>query len=332
MDFTEIKPFDQNLSKEVESDHAQIGLTLPDGKILISENISNPEYHCYFKYGDKPPFHNTHMFVEKPYDSDAVLCDSLQKKEDAQIDRISMMLKKGTVGVYVIVEGYNRFLIRLQQCVPSYGLYTHDLKSTGNIIGIFVHPQYHGGLCFNCYEEEYEEDGKKRTLIVPVVSIDASECKVSIAGVHVSGCASQFPKNGLSKLADVMREVLYDYGQDVIAIGDFNTPVSGVEKYVVGNLTNAELLPAKYLTHVNPSSQAAVYDHAVVLHRQPKYEMLSKTRICKSSRALVSAIHNARSHVSDSVLDCDKSDWEEMDVLQKLNILTEGAREFIRGN
>jgi len=101
--FTSILPFNQGnpLKNGVFSDHAEIALKV-DNRVMNVWNISNPEYHCYFEYGDNPPFHHTDLFVNKPF-VDKVMDKGLQDKTNDQINTIATRFVKGEVSIQIIV-------------------------------------------------------------------------------------------------------------------------------------------------------------------------------------------------------------------------------------
>lgn len=117
-----------------------------------------------------------------------------------------------------------------------------------------------------------------------------------LVGVHISGCASQFPKSGLQELARQLISLHYAHpGADILAVGDYNCPPCYVDAILVNEVrrvTDVQRLPSTYLTHVNPNCQAAVYDHAVVV-RARSYRLGSISELPVSGRSLVTAINRS---------------------------------------
>jgi hypothetical protein len=120
--FTPILPFSQEnvLESAVQSDHAEIAIRTPNDRIINVWNISNPAYHCYYKYGNTPPFHKSHLFVDQPY-TNGKMEAGLATKTQHQIATIAERFVKGEVNVQIIVEGFESFYSDLATKIKSLG-------------------------------------------------------------------------------------------------------------------------------------------------------------------------------------------------------------------
>ena len=306
--FTSILPFNQGnpLKNGVFSDHAEIALKV-DNRVMNVWNISNPEYHCYFEYGDNPPFHHTDLFVNKPF-VDEVMDKGLQDKTNDQINTIATRFVKGEVSIQIIVEGFDSFYKDLNDKIQELGsdnfqiIRNTDLK--GNITGILVDTSKFSiltkGVSYVKYNEIEDSDNKKE-MRNPFVHIkDKSSGKsMVVVGVHVSGCGSQYPKSGLKTLMEIIEQI-YELNlgkSDVIAAGDFNTPPMNARESIIETMKHqAILLNAPYPTHANPKSQAANYDQVVIVQADTtiKYEMLQAPEVSVASQNLIKSIEQSR--------------------------------------
>lgn len=311
--FNPIFPFNQDnpLKPGVQSDHAEIAIKA-DNRVINIWNISNPIYHCYFKYGDNPPFHHTDLFVEKPF-VDGVMDISLREKINDQINTIAKRFVKGEVNIQVIVEGYEAFYSELIDKINSLGIEEFKIirqsNSKGNITGILIDTSKFtiiesGVICSKYLEAEAEKE-----LTTPFAKLeDKSNSKIMvIMGVHVNGCGSQYPKNGLETLAGVIRQIQETLlgNSDIIAVGDYNTPPMHARASVIELLKpEAVLLKAPYPTHVNPKSEAANYDQVVILQHNAEatYEMLPASHLSIASQNLIDSIKENHERVSKKLL------------------------------
>lgn len=313
----DILPFndDNKLSSNVQSDHAEIALRVANDKIINIWNISNPAYHCYYKYGDNPPFHKTHLFVNKPF-TDSVMESSLTSKIESQVATIAARFVLEDVNIQVIVEGYEAFYKLLSDTIKALGvehfqiisLLNHEKpknwKAENNVTALLIDTSQfkiiESGVIFSKYMEE-EDGNKEKDFHLPFAHIRdiSSDHTMIIAGVHVNGCGFQYPKTGLKTLAlsiEALRNKTSGLA-DVIAAGDFNTPVMNSRKEM-----SAIVLNAPYPTHVNPKSQAGNYDQVVILPKNgsntlqtmANYEMLFPSYLSISSQCLIKSIEKSR--------------------------------------
>jgi hypothetical protein len=233
----------------------------PNNRIINIWNISNPTYHCYFKYGDNPPFHNTHLFVENPFLEES-MDKGLAAKSDSQIMTIAERFVKGEVNVQVIIEGYESFYNKLADKINALGhkefrfismLNEKPLQwdAKKNVTGILIDTSrfsvLESGVKYIKYKyREEQSSNQEKEFCLPFAHIrdKATDHAMVIAGVHVNGCASQYPKTGLETLAGI------------IILGE-----KTLEKY--------EILPA---SHLSPASQDLV---SSIEQSRKKY--LSKT-------------------------------------------------------
>src|ERR1700722_9252896 len=173
--FTQILPFDQGnpLKEGVQSDHTEIALKTRDNRVINIWNISNPTYHCYFKFGDTPPFHKTHLFVEKPF-IEGVMDTKLAEKSDSQITTIAERFVRGEVNIQVIVEGYESFYKELTDKIVALGHKEFQLismlnekpaqwDSKKNVTALLIDTSRFSVLKSGIIETKYleEEDSKK---------------------------------------------------------------------------------------------------------------------------------------------------------------------------
>lgn len=315
--FNPISPFtlENPLASEVQSDHAEIGLHISDRHVLNSWNISNPAYHCYFKFGDKPPFHQSHLFVNKPY-NEGVMDPVLAKKTEDQIATIAERFTKGQVHIQIIVEGFESFYEKLAAKIkeaahPQFALVSllnqkpDNWENHKNVTGILINTSrfsvLNSGVISKKYEEA-EDAGKKNDFCLPFAHLRDTEREdaLIVAGVHVSGCKTQHPKSGLETLAKTMKEL--DEANtfepaDVIAAGDFNTPPRFAKESMLGLLdSRGILLNPEYPTHVNPRSEAANYDQIAILKGREcvKYEMAPLSELSPATQQFVASVEKSR--------------------------------------
>ncbi len=306
--FTSILPFNQEnpLKNGVFSDHAEIALKVDD-RVINVWNISNPEYHCYFKYGDNPPFHHTDLFVNKPFEDD-LMNKGLRDKIDEQINIIATRFVKGEVNVQIIMEGFDSFYNGLTDRIKELGSNNFQIFKNsnlkGNVTGILVDTSKFsilksGGSIANYIEtEDFDKEKQLRNPFVHIKDKSTGKSMV-VVGVHVHGCNSQYPKGGLKALVEVIEQIFeLNFGKsDVIAAGDFNTtPMYARESIIEKIKYKSILLNAPYSTHVNPKSQAANYDQVVIVQGDAatKYEMLSASEVSIASQNLITSIEISR--------------------------------------
>lgn len=257
--FNHAMPFDE-LSPDIKvnSDHASIACLLkyPDFTFTIgATNISNKEYHKYFGSG---PFKSTHMYVPT---NDSTL---LQSKTELQMNSIIEEITHN-IDVQIIIEGYYDFYTNLMAKLPDYKLVSvlnnrnHGYESSPeNISGILISPKVKV-IETGTYQILYSENNKNATLIIPWVRISYLDRSLIILAVHLPGCDSQFPSSALFGLNKYILYLKEKYNEDIIAMGDFNT----VPENITSSMAFAKIVEPKYLTHINPNNDVAVYDNAV---------------------------------------------------------------------
>lgn len=322
-DLNPILPFgeDNPLDKKVQSDHCELAIMIPPTqescgfRTINVWNISNPAYHGYFQYGDQPPFHHTHLFVDKPY-QEGKLDERLTTKIEEQVNTIAQRFANRTIHIQVIVEGYEDFYDLLAQKLQELGAKDYmivnllkdkpaDWKKEWNVTGILVNT-----VCYQVLESdvvrgkycEEQDSNKEKDFQMPYVKVEdrLSHHQFYVLGVHINECASQYPKSGLELLSkEIMK--LWLKGQkkaDVLALGDYNTAPKNSQISVLGELEgDKELLTTPYPTHVNPSSLAGIYDQASLLRAEGspwKYVVLTLDGISDASKALVKSIQTSR--------------------------------------
>lgn len=249
-----------------------------------------------------------------------VMDERLMKKIDDQISTISERFVKGDVNVQIIVEGYEAFYDQLAQSLVQRGKNDFhiaginkkpsNLKPNGNITGILVDTALFDVLESDVIQTQYNEEedsNNTKYFYLPFVHVvDKLTGRTSVfAGVHVSGCNSQYPKTGLKTLAQKLDEIHERTlrKSDIIAAGDFNTPPMNAKKTVT-----YKLLRAPYVTHVNPKSEAANYDQVIISsvnESEKKYEMMPKEALSSPSQALINSIEESRKkYLGDLQLSC----------------------------
>lgn len=303
-EFVNIIPFDgfdNVLDRDVLSDHSEIGLEIDTDKFLLSWNISNPKYHPYFKYGET--FKNTHLYVAEPY-LDNKLVPQLEDKICKQLDVFIKNIDSGIFPVQVIIEGYDEFYKKLANRLTSYPnvSFNHiryeptENNFTSNISGILVDTNIFEVLDSNIEPIIYtatEDDNKVKTTLYPFARLRnkyTNDICVVIA-VHVNGCASQYPVSGLESLKEFMISLHNKYQNNIIAIGDYNTPPTYAAKVFDNGLFN--ILTSDYLTHCNPNSQASKYDIAITYPKSFILNSMSSEFVSEYSLALIDSINDA---------------------------------------
>lgn len=305
-----IVPFDQKrLAPAVCSDHAEIAFLIFERQVVNVWNISNPAHHHYFKSTPTfptAPFHNTHLYVEKPY-VDGKLDIILQEKVNNQSAWIAQRFKQKQVSVQVIVEGYEGFYKEIAEKIKKFGHEQFEIYSvlnsnpgnispTKNVTAIIVDTSRLAIEDRGIVSDKYKEDanGRDCDFVMPYVRIRDLQSKQSmvIAGVHVPGADNCHPISGLGVLNKHIHALhaKYEGKCDIVATGDFNTPPLFSKVALVG----MEFLLATYGTHVNPRSEAAIYDQTVILKGSSPLiynEIDYHHQLLPASEALIEAIY-----------------------------------------
>lgn len=318
--------------------------------VIVCENICNPEYAHYFNASES--FKGTHLNQAKPKDNpyNQIIWDM----ETAKVNHIVHTLTNeetetgSKVVAYVIVEsnngrgndvrstGINHQLKRRLGFKEFEFVNTTDRDVSSNVTTIiinkkYVHQIHETGVTTLSYDE-VEDKNKGKKLKIPYVLFTMmngdQSCNhfpyhhhIRLCGIHISGCASQFPKTGILKLYEHMARL--SESADVILMGDFNTTPSKLkqvyeEEYddevwdeykgkegqrcygkFIGDMgqNSFGIFPPPYLTHVNPNSDAGIYDNVVILEGDAQlnmlnYQMLSKEHLPLHAHSLVNCIEN----------------------------------------
>lgn len=336
--FNLIKPFDHEnfLPSSVQSDHTEIQIKTPDDKIINIWNICNPAYQCNFQSGEPPPFHNTHLFATRPEVSaeENGKPTYLTPKVIDQISTIAERFVAGNVNIQIIIEGYKPFYSALIKKISELGHTHFQIISTPllsekvygwnpetNFTGILIDTSRFtvlekSGVFIEYYIEEgdvaqenagplthprvKEDCSNEKTLDLPFAHLVDNESKrtMVVAGVHLPGCRSQFPKNGLEVLKDKIKDLIYDIPgkPDFIVAGDFNTPPLNINPSWLSSLENAKFLSCPYPTHVNPRCEAANYDQALIVSETglDDYVMSPAESLTMSTQELIKSIKMSR--------------------------------------
>ncbi len=256
------QPFDQNLSRKVLSDHAEIAVQPPSREFMSAWNISNPEYHP--RFGDKPAFKNTHLFVPNPYSSHDGVTDTLEPSLEEKIETQVESTCCGIIGgapLLVIIEGFTDFYRRVHQYFKDteFKDYTMILapeegprkNRTGIIVNTMRLPVIESGVIQTEYVAE-EDGGQKKKFVAPHVLLQNG---IRVVGVHLNGCLEQHPVSAIKEL----EKALNSFGNaKIIAMGDFNTGPVNVRHL------GFEVLVPDYPTHVNPFCEICYYDYVLV--------------------------------------------------------------------
>lgn len=325
-EFVNIKPFnnsDNILNQDTLSDHAQIGFEIDSSRLigndnvkyLSSENISNPEYHPYFKWGST--FKDSHLYDAVPYvDDDSTLPmkkklnPNMELKIQKQLDVFRENICSGSFPVQVIIEGFDEFFKRLENILGSYPDVKYSLirfkpledNHRSNISGILVDTNFFEVLdqgiepiTYSATEDKDKEGiPKVKTTLYPFVKLRNrnTEEVVDVVAVHINGCASQFPVSGLEALRVFMLNLYDKCGQNkIIAIGDYNAPPTYARK--VFEDLSFNVLATDYLTHCNPNSRAGKYDMAITYPKFYSPKAMSLQNVAGHSLALVNSINKA---------------------------------------
>jgi len=196
-----------SLDPATNSDHAMIGLKQKSIRIMAS-NISNPQYHAYFASG---PFATTHLNTSK-IDPDPTKRAWLCAKIQIQLRDIVDGFLADDWDCYVIIEAYNQFIDQLKTKLNNTGFGSSyqivgtvdpaDHANCKNKTIILVNlKRQHSLLCdsriiIETYPKD-RSDNQTSSLEIPVVRIKdlSNSKKISVFGIHLSGCDTQFPVN-----------------------------------------------------------------------------------------------------------------------------------------
>lgn len=316
--FNPIKPFnaENSLNPNVQSDHAEIGIRLPNFYTLLNSwNISNPNHHRNFALGDVPVFKETHMFVKEPV-KEGKLDPSLLEKINSQIAVILDRMEADEVHVQVIIEGSEYLLNKLKEEInvreknAKFEVFSmldtakpKDWNVHSNVSAILLNKQSFSVLSKNVKFIKYNEEadqGKPNEWYLPYMHVrDNSNNEIVIAAAHVRGVGSQYPKTGLEMVAEKINDLFLEtVGKaDIFVIGDFNAPPMHAKESLLKRVKiPCQLIDSDYFTHVNPKGQAAKYDYAVVAGRNDKidrYSSLSVKATSSATQALVKDIEKS---------------------------------------
>lgn len=307
--FLKIEPFDKYtnpLPVEVESDHAPIYINTPFG-VVGSENICNPNYLPYFSYNES--FKNTHLNESEPYTSDGKLQPYLLEKVKRQSDRIINSLTSGETVVYVIVEGWKDFYNILSERAGDKIRLFYDETQTDtrkNITGIAVINDDKLITKFNIFKTQLSK-------IIPILTLTDTTINetVNIVGVHIPGCATQCPIEGMNDFAITIKNIFESKPGDYLLLGDFNTIPYTVYKFLIPVISpNFNLLfTPPYHTHVNPKGYCATYDFTLFISDKKRwdYSDIIDKDLPKHAKLLTESIDNARQYyVNKKVIQDDQ--------------------------
>ena len=271
------------LDPKANSDHTAIQIVLNDS-VIGSINISNKAYHHHFNKG---PFEKTHMNTQSEW---------LDEKAKFQQRQLIDDLVKGVPDVQIVVEGYYQFLTELSlgpsQMVSVLDRADHGLEhSTKNITALLVNTDKYQIEQSGIYQTKYIEDPDiSRKLVVPWVHLirqtDSVKKSLFVLGVHVPGCDSQFPKQGLVRLNDFMETISGSYDADIVTMGDFNTIPNNIRKI----MTNFSVLTPEYPTHINPNLDIVSYDNIVYKLSDGKISQTPIGDMHEDTQALVKSL------------------------------------------
>jgi hypothetical protein len=309
-----IKPFHEKtnpLNKKVESDHAEIGISLPDLPINIhSWNIRNAISHDEFEHGTAPPFKDTHLFVKEPF-KDSNWDPALLAKMNNQISVIANRLTQSEVDVQVITQGseafFNRLFAELKRQGKNYKIAVEnkpeEWTSYRNMTAVLYNEQSFKIKNSEIISLKYAEaaaSGKLQEIYVPYIHLQHKKnIELVILGVHLPASDSFYPKTGLEKIAELITKLyLNKFGKaDIIAIGDFNTTPAHAKEVLLKRINiPCCLIEPSYLTHVNSNSMAAKCDFAIVAGWRNNiglYRPLPLSKMSEASQAFVSSIESS---------------------------------------
>ncbi len=288
--FNRALPFGKSnpIDLKVNSDHAAIKCCIiySDTELKIGAvNISNKEYHKYFQKG---PFAHTHM----PASTSST--DWLVSKTAQQLDQIIQEISSD-LDVQIIVEGYHEFFTNLGtktsvKLVSVLDKPAHGYESSAkNITGILLNESKVKLIESDVIQISYKDGSKDSKLIVPWAKISRQGHELVVAGVHLPGCESQYPSEALEELGKIIGQLEQKFHVDIIAMGDFNTVPANIMK----SLPGIKLIQPKYLTHINPNNDVAVYDNAIchLVSSDISVELLGLDSIPADSKALVQSLN-----------------------------------------
>jgi hypothetical protein len=312
-------------------------LTLPDGGIVYNKNGLNPLYQPYMK--QNKPWINTHLNHQEPYGKNSILHQDLLKVEEKKIKEITEEFGK-KYHILVLQEAYGPYLKKLNRALIEKGkkfFYVYNYEEEDvysylkNIVAIYVSSTTYDVLIAGCLKVPYNEinrDNQALVLKIPYVCVQAQftinfdtynppnpksdvvrnvivkksdeNQEFVIMGIHVKGCATQYPKTGLESLANSMKKLWnkFEGKFPVIAIGDYNTPPGWAAisvKERIENLSNVLHLIPNYYTHVNPECLASKYDQCTII--LPKKSLKERDRFCLLGKDHLS--HNCQQLVDD---------------------------------
>lgn len=312
--FTDISQFtDNNICDPlVVSDHSEIMLNTKYG-IISSWNISNPNHHHYFSSWTEATFARTHMCGDQNF---------LDDKINRQIEYIIDSFDSGKIPIHIIVEGYHTFFEKLKTKLNFVGssflgfnyalIYDETTEDPQNTVGILINLNEFQLIDSYLFKRDYIEEGDRITqynpekrfnnLTIPIVHLKTIDNKILIVGgVHLRGSNSRNPITGLSKINELISELVKIKNtnndiEGIVIMGDFNTMPTNSGKII----KNVKLLLPKFPTHANPNNQVSYYDHTLVIGLPNSY-MLSIEYLSKFSQALINSINRSRVHYLESL-------------------------------
>ena len=283
-----VHPFDKTLSRKVLSDHAEIAVQAFGMHFVSAYNISNPTYHR--RFGDKPAFKDTHLYVDEPYGPNNKLEAGMEAKIETQVESITDGIYSGGVPVNVIVEGYTNFYERIHRDFKRKEFTDYTMivapeenpykNRTAIIVNTRLLPVLESGVIQREYVSTEDNNLKKKLTLPHVLLANGTR----IVGVHVNGCQDQHPVSGIREL----KEALHSFKETkILALGDFNTNPVNVDSL------GFDVLVPDYPTHVNPFGEACYYDYALVKGIE-NCSMCEIDMMTDSSQDLVEAILRSR--------------------------------------
>lgn len=238
------------------SDHGEIGVLCGGLRIYII-NLSNPDHHDRMDFAGRPALSETHLYKNvkaKP--------EWLQSKYDEQAAIVAERLKSSIAQVYILTEATASFLGTLRSALgPDYVLVPDPDElsptSTRNVSCVVARRDI---VCRRHKKTStyQDEKGLERTQITPYIIAETNipGFKVAIAAVHLAGNTEQYPATAVRALNDQWAGPLFPGVSMHILAGDWNT----VPRLARASAPGLTILEPQYLTHVNPRTEAAVYD------------------------------------------------------------------------
>ena len=220
--------------------------------------------------------------------------DWLVSKTAQQLDQIIQEISSD-LDVQIIVEGYHEFFTNLGtktsvKLVSVLDKPAHGYESSAkNITGILLNESKVKLIESDVIQISYKDGSKDSKLIVPWAKISRQGHELVVAGVHLPGCESQYPSEALEELGKIIGQLEQKFHVDIIAMGDFNTVPANIMK----SLPGIKLIQPKYLTHINPNNDVAVYDNAIchLVSSDISVELLGLDSIPADSKALVQSLN-----------------------------------------